>query len=48
MDVNGTLTFETVWLSRRKLNIYLPYTPNCLSKRIEGVYPKKRLVHTFS
>ena len=27
---NGTITFETVWQSLRKLNVYLPYDPTVL------------------
>ena len=41
---NGAITFETVWQSLRKLNVYLPYDPTVLllgflPKRTEGTYP---------
>ena len=34
---NGTIAFETVWQSLRKLNMCLPYDPTIL---LRGVYPK--------
>ena len=34
---NGTIAFETVWQSLRKLNVYLPYDPTIL---LLGFYPK--------
>ena len=41
---NGTIAFETVWQSLRKLNVYLPYDPTVL---LLGFYPKGLKAHNL-